>query len=806
MTEPNRDGSARPVLRVVELAQDTAGAACGRLFAALGHEVTKVEPPTGDRLRHQPPCDDAGLGFTFAVLNADKRSVVADFATEADRVAVEGLLAEADVVLTDFLPSRTEGTHHVDPSALSARGIWERRPELVVVSITPFGLDRAWAERPGDSLLAEAYGGLASMIGEPDERPLSLGGDQAAHAAAFAGFFGAMIALKEFERYGIGDLVDVALCDIAAYIDWKSDITRSLGQPEPMRTGTSSGAWRMVRAADGWLGVIFQSEQWDAIVELIGDERLADPRLADEAGRGELADQWWPAIQQWARSLPKQVAYDRAQSAGLAFGFDADIADLCRSAQYRARGFVGERGTRSSGEGPGILVGPLVHSPKLRWRSGRAPRLGEHRSFTPWDGAPGRLRSAPSGATPDSASPARILDGRRSRPLEAVSHAPLAGVVVLDLGTITAGASTSRLLADYGATVVKIESESHPDSFRHWSVTGSPTSGDTRSPVSPMFESNNAGKLSIVLDLKSPEGQQHMRRLVRKAHVLVENFRVGVTERLDIDFPRLHELNQDLVYLSLSSQGQDGPAARSRSYGSTLDLLSGLASVTGYDSGCPIWSSVDVNYPDQLVSLLGAGLVAYCLERGIHGVHLDVAQGEVVSWTLADKIAAYRATGIVPGPTGNHRPGRAPHEIYRCGDGRWVAVSCTSDAERAALSDVLRLDSAGRPLQWWKDNEGMVDAAVAAWVLDRSRARCVDELTNAGVPCAPVLSATERATEPHFIERRVFLEGPPRLRGFPFVLDRYQPPRPGPAPVLGEHTATVLGFEIGTQQEGLLDR
>jgi crotonobetainyl-CoA:carnitine CoA-transferase CaiB-like acyl-CoA transferase len=101
--------------------------------------------------------------------------------------------------------------------------------------------------------------------------------------------------------------------------------------------------------------------------------------------------------------------------------------------------------------------------------------------------------------------------------------------------------------------------------------------------------------------------------------VLVENYRVGVSRRLGIDARCMRQTNPDLIYLSLSSQGQDGPEAENSSYGSTLDLLSGLASVTGYEPDRPLWSSTDVNHPEQLVSLFGAALVVYCLERGKAG-------------------------------------------------------------------------------------------------------------------------------------------------------------------------------------------
>ncbi|MDF5754324.1 CoA transferase [Spongiactinospora sp. TRM90649] len=736
-----------PVLRVVEISGGVAGQVCGRLFAGFGHTVTKCEPPGGDPTRTQEPVGADGLGFTFAALNADKRSVTLDLTGADGRARTAGLLAGADILITDLGPGAAEA------AGLSAERLRAEFPGLIVVSLTPYGLGDPRSDRFGDSFLAECVGGLATMVGEPARSPLSLGGEQTAHAAAFVAFFGAMLALR---RPG-GDVVDVALCDVAAYIDWKSDVTYAHTGDLPRRSGASAGIWRILRAADGWIGVVFQPAQWETFAALVGDPELADPRLREDRGRIDLAGQWWPVVERWAAGLPMREIYQRAQRAGLPFGHFADVADLVSEPQYRARGFI----TPDGGH-----VAPVVPAEGLGWRCGPPPRLGD-------------------------APPASEGASRRRAGLG--KEAPLAGVTVLDLGTITAGAATGRLLADYGATVIKVEAANRPDPFRLWpSADGS---GDALEE-SPLFESNNAGKLGVTLDLKSPDDLKVMRRLVARADVLIENFTVGVTERLGIDHATLREINPGLVYLSLSSQGQSGPEAHSRSYGSTLDLLSGLASVTGYDDGDPVWSSADLNYPDQIVSLFGAALVVYCLNLGVRGVHLDVSQRELVSWTLADRVAQYLETGTVAAPSGNRRPGSAPHDVYRCaGDDRWIAIVCRTGAERAALARLV--GAAGyehETAEVWHEHRREIDEAITGWTRARTPEDCLRELTEAGVTCAPVLSADTRAADPHFERRRVFLPGVPRRKGFPLRLRGYEPPDPAPAPSLGRDNAMLRGM------------
>lgn len=754
-----------PALRVVEFAQGIAGPVVGQLFAGLGHEVIKCEPPGGDYLRTTGACPAPGEpSFAFAVLNAGKRDVVVELDTDVGRERACALVSTADVVITDFGPDRID-LLHLRGEARKAR--W---PNLVVTSLTGFGLDSEWSNTRPDSLLAEAFGGLANMIGEPEERPLSLGGEQSAYAAGFVGFFGAMLALEGVRAGAGGDLADVALADVAAYIDWKSDIGFATTGVVPTRSGTRHGRWRMVRACDGWAGIVYQPEKWPSMVELIGDARLADPRFNDSSYREANTETWWPAVEQWAAVRTQGEIYEDAQKLGLPFGVNIDVAGLTELEHYRARGFVPEPGA-SGGTAP---VGIFFSSNALEWKGDRVPRLGEN----------------------------RIDDYLGGRPRAVVSNPRSLGVgllhdmVVLDLGTITAGSAVGRLLADHGATVIKVESTEHPDSFRHWIVNGAVVADiPGKEAVSPVFESNNAGKLGVTLDLKSDAEHAKFLELVRGADVVLENFRVGVTERLSVDYATVRETNPEIIYLSLSSQGQSGPEASFSSYGSTLDMLSGLASVTGYrDDGPPIWSSVEVNYPDQFVSLFGAGIVSYCWNRGI-GAHIDVSQREAVSWTLSDRIEEFRATGKVARPSGNHRPGVMPHDVYRTlGPDSWVAIACFDDVERASLARRVGLPvetgdwSALSPLRLQE-----IDEAISSWTSRRSREECVSELNSASVPCVPVLTASDRAHHLHFLERRVFLEDPVRRKGFPLVLEQRELIAPDPAPELGEHNRVVLG-------------
>jgi crotonobetainyl-CoA:carnitine CoA-transferase CaiB-like acyl-CoA transferase len=738
--------------------------------------VTRLEPPAGDPLSRRQPVNDDGVSLAFVALNADKRREAMPSADDrADQTVLERVTG-ADVVVVD----RSTGQ---DSSRLTPALLRDSRPELIVVWISGFGTDAEYGDLRCDSLLAESYGGLATMIGDPTDRPLALGGEQAAYCTGIAGFFGAMLALRRRDRGFGGDVVDVGMTDVVAYMDWKSDVGLTQTGVAPRRSGPHPGDWSLVRAKDGWVGWIFQQEHWDSVITLVGSPALADPALRDPVTRAGRADEWWPVIESWASSRSAKEIYRAAQERGLPFGWVCRSDDLAAAEQLRSRGFLADA---FDGRGPAV-AGP-VRAGSLPWRTGVLHGLAPE-PFSVGGASPG------TGATTAPRPP----DGRSAD----ASPAPLEGVVVLDFGTITAGAAVTRLLADYGATVVKVESPTRPDTFRRWKTTTT----SPEAPASPYFAPNNVGKLSLAVDLKTGAGKEVVHALAKRCHVLVENFRVGVTKRLGIDAATVRAINPDLVYLSLSSQGQTGPDAEHTSYGSTLDLLSGLASVTGYPPDQPRWSSSDVNYPDQIVAFFGAALVAYGVQFA-PGAWLDVSQREVVSWTLAAEIAEYLLHGVVSSPRGNRRPGRSPHDTYPCnGDDTWVALSCATDAERSTLAHLIGADAlAGHDEAWWAANADGVDRQIREWTTGRSRDDVVSALRAVGVPAVPVLDAADRAKTAHFAERGVVAydaSGP--LKGTPFRMQGYDAPHNVVAPPLGRHTRQVL-TELAGKSNAQVDR
>jgi crotonobetainyl-CoA:carnitine CoA-transferase CaiB-like acyl-CoA transferase len=250
-----------------------------------------------------------------------------------------------------------------------------------------------------------------------------------------------------------------------------------------------------------------------------------------------------------------------------------------------------------------------------------------------------------------------------------MNRAPLAGCRIIDLGIITAGASTSAMLADLGADVIKVEASAYIDPFRMWDKgLGAPDWWNK----SRFFDFTNRNKRGLALDLKTAKGRELFLDLVANADVVVENFRRGVLERLGLGYDALSARNPRLVLVSVTSQGQTGPDAKAASFGSTLEATSGLADMTRDAQGAPLISGILLNYPDQIVSLYAAGAATLAVmeqRRTGRGAWLDISQRELASFLLGEHILA-ASGGAVPAPADAAAPPAT--KLVVADDGHWL--------------------------------------------------------------------------------------------------------------------------------------
>lgn len=355
---------------------------------------------------------------------------------------------------------------------------------------------------------------------------------------------------------------------------------------------------------------------------------------------------------------------------------------------------------------------------------------------------------------------------------------PLAGCRVLDLGIITAGAATSALLADLGADVIKLESPTYRDPFRVWL---SPQPDDDPNAPPPFFRFTNRGKRGVSLDLKHAEGRAAFLRLVQGSDIVVENFRRGVLEKLQIDYPALRAVNPNIILASISSQGDTGPDAKYVSFGSTLEAVGGLASLSGYAGGPPVVSGREVNLPDQVVAIFAAGMVltAWLHRRnGGGGAHLDLSQRELTSFLVGEAFI-----GDTPGRHGNAEPSFAIQDCLRTGDGNFIALSVTQQQ----LMALDALTGAGPKPE-------TRTAALQGWCAERAASDCVDALAAAGIAAALVLNGEGILQLRDCLWSHALSHSAQHglLKGFPFQCEQSPLHTQGDAPAVGAHTAEIL--------------
>lgn len=401
---------------------------------------------------------------------------------------------------------------------------------------------------------------------------------------------------------------------------------------------------------------------------------------------------------------------------------------------------------------------------------------------------------------------------------------PLDGIRVLDLTGMLAGPYASRLLADMGAEVIKVES------LRRYDLTRGPVGGDARGRVYPegdpgehpinrssYYNEMNRNKLGIALDLQAEEGREIFLRLVAASDAVIENFSASVLGKLGLGYEELRRHKPDIVLVSMPAFGKTGPWRDAVAYGNTIEMLSGLAGFNGYPDGLAMPSSF--TYGDPVAGVHAAFLLLSALEhrdRTGEGHYIEQSQHETLIQFLGEVVVGYGLSGETPERMGNRSPIHAPHGIYRSAeeDG-WIAIAVTTDAEWDGLCGVigrtdLRDDERyATPLERHAHRDEL-DAIVSGWTEQRSRSDAAERLQSAGVPAMPVLDSRTLAVDPQFAARGYLEEvehpeaGRYRYPALPWKMSGVDRTIRAAAPRLGEHTrgtlVRLLDLDPGTLQ------
>lgn len=746
-------------VRVLDLTEEL-GRYATRLLRDLGAEVARVEPAGSPAPQHPIEL------FRAVGVRRIERGIGA--VTAAD---VDDLLGDVALVVTDCGPAalRERGLH---PDALLAD-----RPDLVFLSISPFGLTGPDADEPASDVTLIAAGGLLALAGDTDRPPVRPFGEQAAVAACLHGTIGALLALRVAESGGGGQLVDVsaqecvaqAIENAAQYLDLEG-IVRSRNGAGPREAGSG-----LFRCADGYVYLLVTMGGFD-----LGLAKVAD--WLDEvgvAGAGELREPPWNSaayratdaaiarftelLESYTAGMRKLDLYVEGQRRGISIASVARAGDLVDDPQLVARGFFREH----------EVAGRRVVIP----------------------GSPYRFRSSDVAPRSPDDVPTAPVPGTRSRASAPLARDALADIRVADFTWVGAGPFLTKPLGDHGADVIKIESRSRLDPIRSMRPFRDGVPGLDRSGY---FANRNSSKRSICLDLKHPEGLELARRLIANSDVVANNFSAGTMESLGLGYEEARELNPEVVYLDMPMQGVEGPHSGFRGYGLTIGAVSGFLDSTGWPDRAPVGTGT--NFPDHVPNPLHAAIAVLAALRRREltgeGEYIELAQLESTVNAIGPGVLEAAETGEPSVRHGNADPRYIAHGVYPTrGDDRWVAIAARDRHAWEALRRVLP----GLPAADAGDREVALAAATAPWDRDElSRA-----LRTVGVAASPVNDAADLLADPqlrargHWVALDHRVMGPSVYDAPPYRLSRTPGRLSRPAPLLGADTRDVCVDLLG---------
>jgi len=393
------------------------------------------------------------------------------------------------------------------------------------------------------------------------------------------------------------------------------------------------------------------------------------------------------------------------------------------------------------------------------------------------------------------------------------STLPLHGIRVADFCWLGAGSYTTKILADMGADVIKIESSARLDSLRLAAPYKDGVAGVNRSGY---FADRNTSKRSITIDMKHPRALALVQRLIEQSDVISNNFTPGVMEKFGLGYEAVREMKPDIIYLAMSMQGSQGPERSYLGYGASMVSLTGLHDLSGLPEREP--AGTGTNYPDHIPNPCHATFAVMAAlrhrRRTGEGQLIDIAQIEPTIALLGPTVLDLTANGRVQQRQGNRHALLAPHGVYPCrGDDSWIAIAVRDDEGWNQLRAVL-----GSP-EWaaeqrWEHAEGRrhgadeLDARIAEATAGWDAAELMGALQGKGVPAGAVQTAADVVDiDPQLAHRGHWLTldhpemGPAIYNAPPFRCSRTPVGLQGPAPLLGEHTREVLRELMGVDDD-----
>jgi crotonobetainyl-CoA:carnitine CoA-transferase CaiB-like acyl-CoA transferase len=801
-------------VRVLDLAGE-AGAFVGRALAELGADVIRAEGGP-DRIRDRQPFLGGVAGPERSLyhlhFNAGKRSIELDPQAAGGQSALRALAEAADLVVT----TPPDG----EPALRDLGPVRAANPGLIVLALTPYAPDSP-DRGPGSDLTAAAAGGLMYLNGFPDGPPLRPGAEQGHHMGALVGLATAVLALAARQRDPgrRGHLVEVALQEAvsmatlqtanANMLTWHGLVPRRRGLTGPR------GERSLFECADGaWISFtvpLGAPALWDAFTAWVAELGIESPYAAAEWGdpafRFEHAAVTTAIIDQLCRRYDRDELFTEGQRRRMLAMPASTAADLAGSEHLAQRSFFAATPHEHLGRDLTDVGPPYRFSATPARLPRRAPRRGEHTAEVlaelagppgPGAGPGGPARGARPGGTAAAVPPSELL----------------AGIRVADFCWLIAGPSATRMLADYGADVIKIESRARLDTIR---AVGVFPPGPGSAAVNGVFNDCNTSKRSVTLNLGHPRGIELAKELVARSDVVTNNFTGDRMDRWGLGYDDLRAINPRVIMLTMPALGATGPFRRYGSYGNGLIAFSGLNQNMGAAGDPPLGMAAlysDFSAPYAAVAAIAAAL--YHRERTGQGQFIELAQAEATMNLLGTDILEYTANGDLPPRLENRSRDDVPHGAYRCaGEDRWCALTARTDAEWQALAGVvggagLAADPRFARRDGRRAHEDELDAIITAWTRGQDAGQAARQLRQAGVPAHVVADLSDLLDSGGGLAGRhlVSVERDGVVfatHAQPALIDGRRAAPRAAAPLLGEHNAEVFTTVLGLTEADLAD-
>ena len=788
-------------IRVLDLC-DSSGRLAGKLLAELGADVV--------RLRQGEPGPDMVSvpgGLLDWWFDGGTAVLPLDLDDPADRDTLLALAGSADLLV------HTEPPGRLDRFGLGTGRLAQCNPRLVQVALSPFGADGPRAGWQASDLTMTAAGGVLSVNGFPDE-PVGIWGRQMDNTAGFYAAICGLAGLIRARRTGRGCSFDLsqqqavmACTDHVLVFWWFADQLRHLGAPIARRQGSIHwiGAYEVVPCRSGYCMVSPSAGGVPQLLEWLAERGHSPQFPADPAllGSPEWIEAFMAALRAHALELDAHELFEGGQARHVPFGEVVGIPEVAANPQHQARGFLRpiEHGSETV-----LVPGPVARFGGTPCPPPQPPPLATpgdaSEVLARWVAAPGQdvdgaAGGAPEGGTPHE-GPAPDATGDDPR--------PLAGIRIIDFTHVLAGPFATRILADLGADVIRVQT-----------MTRAAATAANDYPYNAMW---GRSKRSITLNMRDERAVKVLRSLVEQADAVLENFSAGVLDDWGAGWSELSSWNDQIVYISMQGAGTDGPWREYVTFAPTVHALCGLTALSGPEGRVDCGTGIALtDHSSGLAAVLSLLAALEARRRTGAGQHIDLSQFEVGTYLMGPAVLDYLANGREARAAGTRDAfaDHVPSDVVPTAGGGWLAVTARDDDDWSRLAPVL-----GAPVEWAsadtrRRHRSEVRRLLEQWAATRTAAEAEAELQGHRVPASMVQdAATLTGDDPQLRHRdwELTVESPiwgtQRTDRFPALLhDADGSPIEltyAHSPYLGEHTFEVYEQLLGLDTAEIAER